>query len=343
MAIAPDIPKTDGGAVAQQEAGADRLVAVVVTHDRLDQLKITLARLLAETARDLHAIVVLDNRSTDGTADWLAGQDDPRLVVERSATNRGGAGGFEAGMRLAVERFDPDWLVVMDDDARPRPGALAAFHALDTTDQDGVAAAVYFPDGAICDMNRPSRNPFWHRREFLATLRRGRGGFHLEPAAYADTSGTPIDVTSFVGFFVSRRGIELAGYPDPALFLYADDGIYTLGLRQAGGRILFAPQVAFEHDCTTFGMAQNGRFRPLWKTYYYHRNLLTLYRMAAGWLFWPALLLILPKWLLKVRAHDGERRQFLGLVARAVRDGLLRRTDVDHATVRRWSGAGDPR
>ncbi|WP_260107659.1 hypothetical protein [Phaeobacter inhibens] len=60
------------------------------------------------------------------------------------------------------------------------------------------------------------------------------------------------------------------------------------------------------------------------RVYYHHRNLLLLYRQAAGWLFWPVLLLILPKWILKVRHHPGVRWAYLRLTWLAVRDGLLR-------------------
>ena len=313
--------------------GAGRLVAVVVTYNRLAQLKATLARLLEVPAPLLEAVVVVDNASTDGTGAWLATQDDPRLVKLPSRANLGGAGGFEAGMKLAVARFDPDWIVVMDDDARPRTGAIAAFHALDTRGCEAVAAAVYYPGGEICEMNRPSRNPFWHGAEFRRTLMRigGRGGFHVSPEDY-EGPGRSIDVASFVGLFVSRAAIARVGYPDGRLFVYGEDGLYTLGLAKAGGRLWFAPGIAFEHDCSTFA-GQRGRFRPLWKVYYYHRNLLLLYRMAAGWMFWPALLAVLPKWLWKVRDHAGERRAFLRLLTRAVADGLTGRTGVDHAGV----------
>ena len=322
-----------------QTGGNGRLVAVVVTYNRLDQLKITLARLLAEAPAHLAAVVVADNASDDGTGAWLAAQDDPRLSVLRLAVNGGGAGGFAAGMAHARDRLDPDWVVLMDDDARPEPGALAAFHGADLTGLEGVAAAVYFPDGRICEMNRPSRNPFWHAREFLATALRGRGGFHIPPARYAAPGPTPIDVTSFVGFFVSRAGLGRAGLPDPGLFLYGDDGIYTLGLSRAGGRMAFLPQVRFEHDCRTFGTAQRGRFVPLWKVYYYHRNLLILYRLAAGpVLFWPVLALIVPKWLAKARHHAPEDRAAFGrLMRRAIAHGLARRTGTDHATVLGWA------
>lgn len=306
-------------------------MAVVVTYNRLDQLRVTIQSLLQTPDAELDAIVVVDNASTDGTGDWLAGQTDPRLSILRHAENGGGAAGFATGMQAAVERFDPDWIVVMDDDARPVPGALAAFHALPGDKWDAIAAAVYFPSGEICEMNRPSRNPFWHLAEFLRTARGGRGGFHLRPECYEGGS-IDIDVTSFVGLFLSRRAIGIAGYPDRRLFIYGDDGLYTLGLKMAGGRIGFEPSIRFEHDLTTFD-GQRGRFRPMWKVYYYHRNLLMLYRMAAGWLFWPALLVIIPKWLLKRRDHPGDEAVFDQLIRRAVRDGLHRHVDVPHAEI----------
>lgn len=305
-----------------QEQGC-RLVAVVVTHDRLAKLQVTLARLLAVSPADLDAVVVVENASSDGTAEWLARQEDPRLHVLTLPDNRGGAGGFEAGMRWAVTQFDPAWLVLMDDDARPAPGALAAFHTLPDTRWDAVAAAVYFPDGALCPVNRPSYNPFG-------------GRVHVTAEDYAGPA-IAVDAATFVGLFVSRAAIARVGYPDGRLFVYGDDGLFTLALSQAGGRIGFDPSVRFEHDCSTF---DGRRFQPLWKIYYYHRNLLLFYRRAGGWRFWPACLLILPKWLAKVRHHPGQRRAFLRLMRRAVRDGLAGRLDVSHAEIRALAGAG---
>lgn len=325
-----------------QDKSPSRLVAVVVTYNRLAQLQTTVARLLESPASDLAGLVVVDNASTDGTQAWLATLQDPRVQVAQLAENRGGAGGFEHGLRRVVAEQDPDWIVVMDDDARPATGALAAFHAADKTGWEALAAAVYYPNGEICDMNRPSRNPFWHGRVFVRTLFGfgGRDGFHITPEAY---EGAPrqIDVSSFVGLFLSRDAIKRAGFPDGSLFVYGEDGLYTLGLSAAGGRIGFFPALRFEHDCSTFA-AGAGRFQPLWKVYYYHRNLLLLYRQAAGWLFWPLLCVILPKWLLKLRHHAGTRGLFLRLLARAVCDGLLRRTGQPHDVVLGWAQPDRP-
>lgn len=322
-------------------ARAGKLVAVVVTFNRLGPLQETLARLLETPVQALHRVVVVDNASTDGTGAWLAVQEDPRLDILSLPHNTGGAGGFAMGMGHAHAQYDPDWMVVMDDDARPAPAALEIFQTRDLEGWDALAAAVYFPDGRICEMNRPSRNPFWEKGGIWRLVKGGRNGFHIPPATYDGTVQVPIDVTSFVGFFISRRGLEMAGLPDPGFFLYGDDGLYTLGLSAAGGRICFDPNVRYDHACSTFDNVQRGGFTPLWKAYYYHRNLLMLYRMAAGWMFWPALVVVLPKWISKVRHQETARGPYLRLLGRAVRDGLAQRTDVAHAEIIEMSTRGE--
>ncbi len=307
-----------------------RIAAVVVTHNRLAQLEVTLARLLAEP---VDHVVVVDNASTDGTGARFAQLQDPRLHVIRLEHNGGGAGGFEEGVRQAVALFDPDWCLVMDDDARPEPGAVARFRAMDLTGLGGVAAAVYAPDGSICDMNRPWVNPFWDRAAFLRTLMgRGRMGFHLPDAAYGAAGVTAIDGASFVGLFVSRAAIAATGLPDGRMFIYGDDVMYTLAMRRAGQRIAFAPGIRFEHDFKSFGTT-NRAFSPLWKTYYHHRNLLFVYHSAAGLMFWPALALILPKWLIKARHYGDDRALYLRLLRLALWDGMRGKLSRSHADV----------
>ncbi len=323
------------------------LVALVVTYNRLSQLKTTLARLLDAPEDVLRAVVVFDNASDDGTAEWLAAHPDPRLDVIRSASNTGGAGGFDAGMRAAVDRHDPDWLVLMDDDARPAPGALAAFVDMDRTSHAAWVSAVLYSHGDICDMNRPLLNPFGSPTRILATLLRGREGFHIGADGYgAEAPRREVDGGSFVGLFVSRDGIARAGYPDGRLFIYGDDTLFSLALRRAGGRICFDPALRFEHDCDTLQGDAARRISPLWKVYYYHRNLTLVYRAAAGpVLFWPALAARALMWAWRGRRYPAgpERRSYYRLLRMAVRDGVRRDLRLAHADVLRAAAADQSR
>lgn len=311
-----------------------RLVAVVVTYQRLPQLKATLARLLETSPSHLDKVVVVDNASTDGTSAWLEEQTDPRLLAHTLPDNLGGAGGFAAGMKVAVEALDPDWIVVMDDDARPDPGALARFYQAERAGQDAWAAAVYYPSGRLCEMNRPTKNPFWHLKSFFGAMFDGRKGFHLTDSDYEAGQNTQIDAASFVGLFISRQAIAKVGYPDPALFIYGDDVLYTLGIRKAGGQIAFDPTIRFEHDCESSQPGGLKIYDPVWRAYFHHRNIIFVYRKAAGILFWPVMALILLKWRGYPRHYGADAPAFRALLKRAIHDALRNDTSATLAEIR---------
>lgn len=328
---APPAPDPSG---SSQPLVPSKVVAVVVTHNRLSQLRQTLARLLAVPAAHLSAVVVVDTASGDGTAQWLAAQDDPRLTVHRCAENLGGAGGFAMGMTLA-QRFAPDWLLLMDDDARPAPDMLARFHAAPREAAEVWACAVTHPDGRICEMNRPWRNPFAGLRRLAQLARRGRDGFHLGAADYAGAQIQKIDVASFVGLFVAGRAVRAHGLPDARLFIYGDDALYCLRLGQAGCVLRFDPALHFEHDCAS--RDPKGALRPLWKVYYFHRNQVLLLRAAAGPWVWPALVLRALLWWAQAGRYGPQAGRYLRLSGRALWHGLRRHLAVDHAQVVLWA------
>ena len=91
------------------------LVAVIVTFNRLEKLKETIARTLDNP---FYRVVVVNNASTDDTRNWLDSLSDPRLENLHNKTNLGGAGGFNRGLaHVAKELPGADWLVCFDDDA----------------------------------------------------------------------------------------------------------------------------------------------------------------------------------------------------------------------------------
>ena len=67
-------------------------------------------------------MVVVDNASTDGTADAVAGAH-PDVQLLRLDHNTGGAGGFAAGIAAALAD-DAELIWLMDDDTVPEAGAL---------------------------------------------------------------------------------------------------------------------------------------------------------------------------------------------------------------------------
>lgn len=96
-----------------------RILAGVVTHNRLTLLKECINSLRNQTYRNFD-ILVVDNDSNDGTVEYLY-SEQALIVIHQD--NLGGAGGFYTCMKYAVENnYDYVWL--MDDDGFAAPNQL---------------------------------------------------------------------------------------------------------------------------------------------------------------------------------------------------------------------------
>ncbi len=109
-----------------------RVSVVIPTRDRRDMLARTLGTVLAQTAADLEVIVV-DDGSTDGTADLLRRQRDERLRTIRHERSCGVARSRNDG----IARARGEWIALLDDDDLWAPAKLA--------DQLAAAAAAGAP------------------------------------------------------------------------------------------------------------------------------------------------------------------------------------------------------
>ncbi len=196
-----------------------RVVAVVVTFNRLPLLQRLVARL--REVPELHEVLVVDNASTDGTGEWLDTQAD---VVRRTLTeNGGGAGGFHDGLAWAMERgADLAWL--MDDDGLPDHDCLRLL--LERSDLD-------FWGPVVVDEARPERLVFPIR------LPGGTRAVHrMDDVRSAAEGGLIRDVViPFNGVLVTRDLVERIGLPRAEFFIWGDDHEYRLRAERAGGRI----------------------------------------------------------------------------------------------------------
>jgi GT2 family glycosyltransferase len=303
------------------------ITAVVVTHNRLEHLRRGIEAVLAESVDHL---VVVDNRSTDGTGEYLASVVDERVHVVTSVRNLGGAGGFELGMRRAME-LSPDWLLLLDDDARPAQGAIAAFRRRRLRDDiGGVGAAVYSPAGAIAEINRPGLNPFRSLAGVVNAVVGGRSSFHVGDDAYGRDE-VDVDCLSFVGYFVRADLVRgPLGFPPGEFFIYADDQLYSFRVRQLGYRNVFVPAIEFVHDTDTY--ATPGAVSPLWKAFYLSRNNMRFYREIAGRWYGLVVPFKILAWIARVPRYR-DKRGYLRLLGTGVYDGLRGRFDRPHDEV----------
>ena len=97
-----------------------KVSVVIPTHDRRAWLELTLRSVLRQHHDDLEVIVV-DDGSTDDTAETLAGLSDPRGRVIRHDAPRG----VGASRNDGAARAKGEWLAFVDDDDIWAPEKLA--------------------------------------------------------------------------------------------------------------------------------------------------------------------------------------------------------------------------
>jgi len=197
-----------------------RVVAVVVTWNRVKLLAECLTMLDAQTRRP-DVVVVVDNASTDGSEEMIRTRF-PDVHLVRLTRNTGGAGGFSAGLAEAVDVHHADLVWAMDDDTIPSETTLAELLASYTAYGPGlglVASRVVWIDGRDQPRNIPRNIPRYPGRVYRADRR----------AALA-AGGRPVRTASFVSLLVEAGAIREFGLPTADFFIWNDDFEFTARL-----------------------------------------------------------------------------------------------------------------
>jgi rhamnopyranosyl-N-acetylglucosaminyl-diphospho-decaprenol beta-1,3/1,4-galactofuranosyltransferase len=280
--------------------------AVVVTHNRRAMLVECLAA-LAEQTRLPDRILVVDNASTDGTAELLRAEY-PNVELLSLATNAGGAGGFYEGLRRAhADGFD--WIWLMDDDTIPTPTCLEAL--LDAGDRAPggppalLSSKAVWTDGRLHPMN-------YHGFERERTD---------EVVAAGELGLLPLRTATFVSLLVNRRAIDAHGLPLRRYFLWSDDIEYTARvLRHEPGYVVPGSVAVHKTKQPYTAISASGdRF------YFHVRNSLYMLRGTA----WaprekPSLLFGFLVSLLEYLVFNRFSPRVMPIIGRGLRDGLRR-------------------
>ncbi len=287
-----------------------RTVAIVVTYNRRDSMLRCVDALMQQTRPT--DILIIDNASTDDTADAVAAMDDARIHYRCMHKNLGGAGGFQFGMREAVA-MGYDYLWVMDDDCVPDPEALAALVAAHTS-LDGrygfLSSIAYWRDGSPCRMNI----------QHTGLIRR---------LNHIDAPLTAVTMATFVSAFIPAARVREMGLPIKEFFIWADDLEYTRRLSRRypcyavrDSRVLHDMQSNDRVNIANDAADRLPRYRLLYRneTYVYRREGL------RGWLYLYARAATHILRVLVAGDHKGER---IGTILRSLADGLTFRPTVE--------------
>lgn len=236
----------------------DETVAVVViTYNRLKFLQEIVESLRNQT-RKPDKIFVINNSSTDGTEEWLAGQQDLTVLTQ---DNVGSSGGQYTGIKSAYES-NCDWIWTMDDDVIPDNNCLELL--LENTDKSTIRTPLrYTPEGTpflndAIDYNL--KNPFksiWN-----------------DILSEKDLNNLQIKATgiTFEGPLFHRTVVEKIGLPEKKFFIYGDDTEYFIRAVKAGFAIVIIRNAKFQRKLPAPVTVKHLQ----WKLYYVVRNIIAI-------------------------------------------------------------------
>ena len=250
-----------------------KIYAVVVTYNRLELLKECLAALKAQTYK-LDKIVVIDNHSEDGTADYLSTlRGDDLFQIVTNETNEGGSAGFSRGIKISALEH-PDWIWVMDDDSIPSPDALERLLPYTLPEKVGfVNSKVVWKDGTPHVMNIPFVSKNQEQKKLLFA-----GNEALQKNCQI------VESASFVSLLLRGSLPWEVGLPFKEFFIWCDDAEYTERITRHGYYGLLAEDSVVLHK-TAKNYSSSLYTVPVsaaWKVFYGERNESFLRRRRKG-------------------------------------------------------------
>ena len=220
------------------------ITAVIVTYNRLELLKLTIEKLRRQTLPLKHIIVVADNKSADGTAEFLREIADDCVVPLFCEANEGGAGGFYHGIKKAYA-LGSDYVWLMSDDTMTQPDALERLiEAKRILVKAGkavgfISSNVFYKGTTPCFMNISDTEYAWNEfaGEGLVRVRHGSFVSMLIPAHVIREIGYPIrGLWSGDDEYSTRIAAKYEGY------VCGKSAVYRNVKENAGVNIFNAPR-----------------------------------------------------------------------------------------------------
>jgi GT2 family glycosyltransferase len=223
------------------------LVSVVVVNwNRKELLRACLASLAGQTGVESETIVV-DNGSTDGSADLAGGEFGARVI--RNSQNRGFCAANNQGIAAARGEF----IALLNNDAEAEPGWLAALlRACASRPDVGMAAS------KVLVWEDPKRIDKAGHLIFPDGQNRGRGTGALDHGQY-DREEEVLWPDGCAAMYRKSMLDQIGGF-DEDFFAYGDDAELGLRARIAGWHCIYTPDaVVRHHRGSTMGKGSGPR------------------------------------------------------------------------------------
>jgi GT2 family glycosyltransferase len=224
-----------------------RLAIVVVNWNTRDDVLACLASLRAAAVALPHVTWVVDNASTDGSADAIAAAH-PEVQLLRAPENLG----FARGNNVALERVEADHVLLLNPDTLVAPGQLERLVAhVDAHPEVGaVGPRLVYGDGAFQLSAMPFVAPldlYWEHARYPGLLQPRAQRHPRRLYAFPTTGARAVDMVIGAALLVRSEVLARVGPLDEGYFMYGEEMDWCWRIRQAGWRVDWLADATVTH------------------------------------------------------------------------------------------------
>lgn len=250
------------------------LSIIVVNHNTRELLLHCLNSVYHTLAGLPFELLVVDNRSSDGSAQAVRDRFPEAILIE-SGVNLG----FAKANNLAMKQARGRYLLFLNSDAAVEPGAVKALiDFMEAVPEASLAC------GQLLNKDGSKQNSFSNFPTFATELLNKGLLRLLFPRKYPSKRQDflqPVQVEAVIGaFFMARReAVEQVGLMDEDYFLFLEETDWSLRIRKAGWGVYFVPTArAYHFQGGTVGKNRLGA-----RIEFYRSRYLFFQRHKGGW------------------------------------------------------------
>lgn len=237
----------------------DKKIGIVICNYNKKQFVLSCIRSVLDSGMNDFDVYVVDNASTDGSADAIEEAYGDRVILIRNKENLGGSGGFNTGLSAARQQGYPYYMCVDNDIVMDEHNIENLYHFLESHHEVGIVGSkicrMQYPErlqelGAALDFEKCTHAPFYKD--------------HLDNDEIPEVQYC--DYVPACSLMVRSEVLDRIGLLPQENFIYWDDMEWCYKAKLAGYQVAAYRQAKVLHDMGT----NSGE--TYFSTYYFWRN-----------------------------------------------------------------------
>jgi GT2 family glycosyltransferase len=218
------------------------LSIIIVSYNTIGLTKKCIKSILEDQKNRNVQIVVVDNKSTDGSVKMLRGlwRKHKNISLIENDKNLG----FAKGVNIGIGKSDRKYILLLNSDTVVEKGSISKLYkfAQNTSDAGAVVAQLVNEDGTVQPSCFNFQTIINAAKEYLFGIENSYKKFF--PSRKSPVS---VDCAVMAVFLITPRALDKVGLLDERYFMYYEDHEYCRRIAKAGLKVYYLPSAKVLH------------------------------------------------------------------------------------------------